>query len=297
MQTLRRSEPDSPSAGLPLWALWAVAPVVVALGIIGGMAAATYFAPAAGTAPVQTQPSTAAQAPATAAPSSVTQPAPTGNTKPNTASVFTPPSTEVTGGMEVPPVPRSGVIPTSGNTPTGVPRAVAGLSDAKAELDQYFGYYTDGGATISNVDYQLLTNTGYSTSLVGMISVSDYAGWAAALQNNPQHLKAWLETAAARIRPALESERVFLAWAVLEVRRDRPAGFTDGEVKLLKDGTYLVTRPLASTADPGQSTVALRPAASFAAGAAGTAGPWMTYGPQVRFDSTDKYRPVGSDGR
>ncbi len=305
METLRRSQPQHPSATLPLWTVWAVAPLVIALGIIGGMAVATYTDLGAGTRPAPAA-AAAGKTPAAANGPAPSKPAGSGTASPSNSNA-NPPNTSVTGQMEMPsniqtgPVPSAGTTipggtPTSSQSP-GAPSEVKDLRDAKAALDESFSFFAQGGAVISPVQYQLMTNAGFSKSLVGMISVEDHEAWQRAVRENPQALKAWLEKAAARVRPALEKEQVFLAWAVVEVRRERPAGFNESEVKSLSDGSYLITKPLASTIDPSQTAVSLRPAASPGPGSTAASGPWGTYGPQIRFDSTDMYRPLGSDGK
>lgn len=291
MHTLRRSEAPHPQATWPVWALWAVAPLVVALGIVGGMAAATFLA---APSPASAGEKQAAQAPP-AGTSSEAVPAGTGaSTGAPTSSVTAPgwPSAEPT---VRPSAPTPG--PTGPAQPPAAPRVVKDLRDAQAELNDHFSRYSDGSTTIDYIEYRVMRNVGLSVSLVGIVGGENYAAWNRALQQNPQRLRAWLETAAARVLPATSAENVFLAWAVVEVRPDRPTGFTAAEVKALDNGRYLVTRPLAATADPGQTTVTLRPVVTGTGGAPAQNTPWATYGPQIRGDSTDIYRPMGISGR
>lgn len=291
MHTFRRSEPHRPPATWPLWTLGAVAPVVAALGIVGGVAAATFLAPPpAGSLPRQEQATARAPGDATGPDSAAAKPG---------GNAITSPGSTAPGEMSIPPNNSTATLPTPSDIPdrsVGAPRVIRDLRDAQAELDSHYSYYTDGRATINRIEYRVMRNAGLSISLVGMISVQDYAGWARALRENPQRLQDWLEAAAARVLPATEKERIFLAWAVVDVRSNRPSNFSNDEVRTQHNGTHLITRPLASAIDPGQTKVAVRPLSSAPSGPTPT-GPWSTYGPQIRGDSTDIYRPTGIYGR
>lgn len=161
--------------------------------------------------------------------------------------------------------------------------------EARALLARAFGRYS-GGITI---DYQMMRNSGVSSSLVGMLSVQQYPLWAKALRDQPDQLHDWLNAASTSVAPAVNRDHFFLAWAVVDVVSSRPSGFAAHEVTPLDDGRFLVIRPLASTSEQTHSLVTLRSSESLNQSTAGRpgSGAWFTYGPVIRFDNTDLYRP------
>ena len=283
-----------PTKGWPLWALGAVAPVVLALGFVGGMALATYL-PRGAKPPATAQtvpsvptppPAKAPQQPATPAPSyipSIRDFRRYGDWEDGTLPV---------------PGPRTNNLPTPPET-TRAGEPPKDIREARQELVRAFGRLQIGNRVIPSIDYQQMRNAGESISVVGMIRASDYATWTAIQQENPEQLQAWLENVARRVQAAAIRDRFWLSWAVVEVLPDKPSGFASYEVTPLVGGTFLVVRPLAATMDPADTTVSLRAPVGDSPEAGQRppgSSPWATYGPVIRFDSTDLYRPAGLAG-
>lgn len=299
MHTLR---PLHHRTGWPRWALWSCIPVALSMGFIAGMALATYLpSPSAAPGPSeQGGPTQTAGTPGTPQPPKANQPAPPQDSSwkiPNT-----PLPQPVMPVQEDPPV-NSRITPGPQTVPpepvwsyqNGPPRDVR---MARSALTAMYAEYT--GAGPFSVEYQQMRHAGLGTSLVGLLRVDEYEGWATALQREPEKLQRWLESAARLAQPAAERDHFHLSWAVVEVRRSRPAGFADAELTPLSDGSYLILRPLASTVDHTKEDVSLRPLATLTTATAGRpvndGSPWATYGPVLRFDESDLYRPSGLTG-
>jgi hypothetical protein len=283
-------------SGWPRWAFFATIPFVLALGLIAGMAVATYTADG----PAIAQPQQAAETPQQQrdpAQPPVASPPPQSDSswqipaKPGLNASQPPPET-----LPLTPHPWSGsdIVPAPpARTPIDGPPADA--AEAAIALAGEFGTYSKGTASL-HVDYQQMRQSGQGVTVVGLIRAAAYPDWAKALRENPDQLAAWLQLAAARVQSAAIQERFFVSWSVVDVTQQRPAEFGDHEITPLSDGTYLVIRPLAATVDYAKTEISLRPLASLLDAASGlrTApdAPWATYGPALHFDSTDIYRPV-----
>ncbi|HEY3366623.1 MAG TPA: hypothetical protein VGK74_16330 [Symbiobacteriaceae bacterium] len=276
-------------SGWPLWPLFAAIPVVLALGFVAGMGVATYRPGVLTPGTLRTGPDQTTMAPparTTLPPgdSSWIIPTGAGTNLASGASPVTAPNPIVPppGPQAVSPDPQDVYFPGAATT----------LDEARMALRTDFGLYRAGGSVIF-VDYQKMRQASGSPTLVGIISVRDYDTWTSALQTNPDKLKAWLQGAAARVQAAAVKGGFHLAWAVVDVVRDRPNGFDDREVIPLDNRAFLVIRPLAATVDHAKTEISLRTAVELTQGAAGAVNsPWATYGPVVRFDSTDIYRPL-----
>lgn len=279
--------------GLPRWILWAATPVVLALGFVVGMAVATY------------QP---AQAPPEAPHTEVQPPATVQNMPP----VTQPPAVQSDAAWRIVTSNQgktAGSLPgQSGQSPLEtVPTAPAqpftgpanNSEDAKKALTTDFSLFSHGGA-IFRVEYQKMTHAGTSASVVGMIAAADYPNWERAMREYPEALRQWLESAAHRVQDAAAREGFHVAWAVVDVVDARPGGFADNELMPMENGTYLVIRRLASTVDHTKSEISLRPLASLLDSDANrsvtSTDPWSTYGPVIRFDGDDIYRPSRLSG-
>lgn len=303
----RRSHSTTAPATWPAWVLWALAPLAAVLGVVAGMALAVYTEPVRGPQPViqASRPAVATptgtqplQAPTTITQQPVTSaPSPTGTIiatdqapRPTRVPDHLPDSA---GGRQITPTP--GVVQPQ---PVIVaPRPITNVGEARSVLNAEFSNYAAGTVVVRGIEYQVMRNGGYTTSLVGLLPVGAYEAWKTALEADANRLQAWLDAAAERVRPAVERDRFFLSWAIVEVAPSRPAGFADHEVIAQTDGTYLIIRPLASTTSLTDLKVTLRPHSSLQAVATGqvthSAGPWVTYGPVIRYDSADIYRPTG----
>jgi hypothetical protein len=188
-------------------------------------------------------------------------------------------------------------------TPTvTVPKSVftgpaTDIVEARKALASDFSELKVGSATIAFEYQQMGQAGGTGKSVVGMIPASSYETWSTALRTEPDVLKKWLEDAARRVQSAAARDRFHIAWAVVDDLRDLPTGFADYEITPLENRTFLVIRPLASTVDYTKTDISLRPLASLDAAVANqpltAPGPWATYGPVLRFDATDMYRPLG----
>ncbi len=289
MQPLHTPAQPSGTAAWPLWVLLAALPLALALGFISGMAAATYL-PSPAVPPAVTAAPSLNQATGTPTAPDQSQP-PSNPAVDNDAGQVWKPSQPLN-------VPQT--LPTSPSLGSGYDGArMRDIRDARAELARSFARYQAEGAVIPRIDYQQMRNVGTGVSLVGLLSVDAYNGWTRALQTDPAGLKTWLESATRNVLPAMERDRFAVSWAVVDVRPERPAGFADYEATPLDNGSFLVIRPLASTIDPGEPTIALRlaPDPKQPPGLRPpTSAPWATYGPILRFDTTDLYRPLGTAG-
>ena len=289
---------DERPRGLPPWVLWAALPVVVALGFVFGMGLAVYLPPPAlGTA-------------AASVPVKGTEP--TGESQP-TSSTSTGQDSSwliVTSDSARAPVQPASDPWDLGSSQVSTPAPAKpepftgpslNVRDARKALQYEYGQYQADGVSIP-VEYQQMTQSASATglSLVGIISAEGYAQWEQALRLNPGGLKRWLESAALRAQPAAQTDRFHLAWAVVDVLREYPEGFATNEVIPLNNRTFLVVRPLAATEDHTKSSVVLRPLTSLAASASGRVvtdrTAWTAYGPLIRFDTTDRYRPDRTNG-
>jgi len=274
--------------GLPTWTLWAAIPVVTALGFVFGMALAVYLPEelprTVTTAPPTVQPEPPAQAPDT----------PPAQTDSSWQIVTTP--TPGTSGATLPtdgPLTEGATAP--GSTP---PEPFTGtahdIREARKALQYSFGRYEADGISFA-VEYQAMRQAERGTSLVGIVLVADYANWERTLRETPDKLQQWLEAAVARVQEAAVADRFHTAWAVVEVLREDPPGFATNEVTPLTNRSFLVVRPLAATRDHTKTEVAVRPLASLADSVSGRLvserSPWALYGPVIRFDTTDIYRP------
>lgn len=259
--------------GWPLWALAPAIPLAAALGVVAGIALATYTGAGAPPATVQ------------------------GTDQPSQSNHQT---WQIPGAV----LPETPVLPpvTMGDAVTqpdlpegvyfqGVPRDIR-----EARLALLTDYRTyEGPAGAINLDYQQMRNGGYGISVVGILTVEGYENWVQAQQTDPEALEHWLTQAAARVQQAALKDRFRVAWAVVDVLRQRPEGFTDDEVTQLDNGSYLVIRPLATTADYDKAEVLIRPLPDDS-GEVATTGkePWSVYGPVILFTSQDYYRPAGT---
>lgn len=287
--------------GWPRWTFWAAIPVVISVGFVTGMGLATYLPqeppPLAGTSPAS--PAQATNPPLAALPL-------TGSPSQSDPhwQIATPP-----GGAQPPPpegLARPSFSPGNTNpeglgyeTETGIHVNVPNpqtLVESRSFLQLRYGRYPNGFA----VDYQVMRHAGTGSSLTGLISVADYQVWAQEADRHPERLQQWLNDAVQTIRVTAQRERFHVAWAVVEVVTRRPAGFADFEVTALDNGSFLVVRPLASTADHSRSHVVLRDTPSLREAAGGRpvvgAPVWSVYGPVLRFNETDIYRPAGLNG-
>ena len=299
---MHTSDPFIQERGWPRWALWAAIPVMLSLGFVTGLGLATYQAAPAPPAQADAPPAGHQPAPDTAAPTSPAGPGPTADQSwqvPESGLLANQTSPTL---LEPPPIhepdltaPAPGVLP----PPSGVYNRPApqSLRDARTALAREFFRYQSGSVAI-RFDYQEMGHAGSRTSLVGLISVGDYRAWEAALASQPQALERWLESAVKKAAPALARDRFHLVWAVVDVVQSRPAGFADYEVTPLEDGTFQVTRPLAATVDYNSTLLSVRPLDSLRLSAAGqptaSGSPWATYGPLLRWDSSDIYRPTSA---
>lgn len=274
--------------GLPRWAVWAFAPVALALGIIAGVAASAYGpwpAPArepAIQAPSAEEPPATAESPAAPPAPVVDQPEPTETEPPAAlaaeAAPLLPPA--VDDFNSVPATPPVG--PSVGEART--------LVDARTALSTEFHTFTAGGREWFHVDYQMARDVNYDTMLVGIVKLAEYNNWLTAARDYRDELTRWLTAAARRVRDAAVNEGFNLSWALFEVVPDQPYGFLASEVTPLPRGQgYLVTRLLAAVTDFAGPTVTI--ATVPGTGPVTDPDPAAVYGPVLRFDSTDLYRP------
>lgn len=285
--------PEKPGPrSLPRWAVWAFAPLALALGIIAGVAASAYGPPAAPAEPVSVQAPPEEEPPAPADdPAAPGQMPGTGGSEPADADAAPLPPVE-TAALLPPPVDDSTY---AARIPAAVGPALAEvrtLIDARTVLAGEFAAFTAGGRQWFQVDYQITRDINYDTMLVGIVKIAEYNNWVTAVRDYRDELTRWLTAAARRVRDAAVNEGFNLSWALFEAVPDRPFGFLASEVTPLPRGEgYLVTRPLAAVTDFTGPTVALAAVITPDAGPVTTPGPSTVYGPVLRFDSTDLYRP------
>lgn len=262
--------------------MWAMIPVMIATGFVSGMALAVYRPVGAAEPPAPSQSGKAAtQAPTAGGLPGVPQQ--DSSWRIVTGGTDGHPASEPNLQDELPPLPR---VKFTGTATT--------IMEARMALQSDFSEYRTGSGTIY-IEYQQMRQAASGISLVGLIQAHDYEDWSTALRTDPEGLKHWLESAARRVQQASTADHFHLSWAVVDVLRDPPEGFGPTEVTLLDNRTYLVTRPLASTVDHTKADVSLRPLLSLEKAAAGervnSNDPWAAYGPLLRFDATDIYRP------
>lgn len=285
--------------GLPFWVLPAILPLALSLGFVVGMGLAHYRLLGA--------PETVAQAPL---PSDVdastgefipSSPQPTlpldaGTLVPAHVEPSEPAPTDVAVDEPVPTTPatKDGPVVTHPDpdhvyrvTPPTLP-AVTSLAEARITLQND----RTGIALIPGLEYQEMRNADGSVSLVGMLSVEQYMSWEALLRRDPDGLQKWLQSAAELVLSPKQADQFALSWALVETRVSVPSWALPSEVTALADGRFLVVRYLAGTTGLGQPTVAVRAADSLGSPAEPGAA-WSRFGPQIRFDSTDIYRPSG----
>jgi hypothetical protein len=253
----------------PRWLLWALSPLLLSLGFLSGVLLAMYLT---GQPPANPQPSSSVPQP----------PAPTTGIKPGETPWRIPTEQPAEEPIIVPPDPNAFYHEGPINS----------IRKARGVLASEFGYYALGDTRIQ-IEYQQMRHGGAGRSVVGMIAAADYPYWRLALQEEPEELENWLLRAASRVLPATQEDPFHLSWSVLDVLRERPEGFTESEVIPMENRTYLVIRPLASTVDHTKPAVSLRGLESLRAlGPHDAIGsPWAVYGPVLRFDATDLYRP------
>jgi len=290
--------------GLPPWTLWAAIPVILALGFVTGMAIASYTNPAGSAtreAPVAEE--QVSVPPVQNAAPAVTVPAPppdpswrivTSNNAANSPSNVI----SIPGLPGETPLEDGNIHSANPEPPPKFTGPAITIDDAKKALTSDFSSFAQGGAAF-RVEYQKMTHTN-GVALVGLIRVADYPAWEKAVREAPGELTKWLEDAARRVQPASSREGFHIAWSVVDVVDGWPGGFAKNELTLMDNGTYLVVRRLASTVDHTKTEISLRPLASLQESAANkqvtSSDPWATYGPVIRFDSTDLYRPIRTLG-
>jgi len=285
------------SWGLPRWVLWAASPAILALGFVLGIALATYLP--AGSPPPPDKVTAPTIHPGDVAATGTAQPGP------DVSWQIVSPSPLPLRNTTLPPVdagdPKAPQIRPEPEVPLQAFKgAPADIREARLALLTDYARYSDGHSEFV-VDYQQMRQAARGVSLVGLISISDYQVWMQALRENPDGLKRWLEGAARRTQSASARDPFHLSWAIVDVVRTKPEGFADYELIPLENRTYVVVRPLASTVDHTKAEVSLRPANSLEVAAAGqpvsATEPWAVYGPVLRFDETDLYRPLRASGQ
>jgi len=167
------------------------------------------------------------------------------------------------------------------------------LVDARAVLTAEYGAFVADGRERFQVDYQLARDDNYDTMLVGIVKIAEYNEWVSAVRDHRAELNRWLRSAAQRVQEAAVADGFTLTWAIFEVVTDRPYGFLASEVTPTPRGDgYLVTRPLAAVTDVPRSIVSIA-STDIGGGPQTAAGqPSNVYGPVLRFDPTDLYRPT-----
>lgn len=310
MQTVSCDETTPARRGLPPWMLFAAVPLVLALGFISGIALSIYRpvqpVPTQTAGPGQTptlpqvQPGTA---PSASPGDQGGSPPTTGGLQGSTDGRQSSGTTTLPHAVDETPLPAR--IPGQ-NVPLENPagsnnqpgntygrQEVRSLVDARAVLTTEFGAFRVDGQRLFTVDYQRARDIDYNVVLIGIVKISDYSNWVRATREYPHQLESWLRAAAERIRPAAMNEKFTLTWTIYETVSDPPYGFASKEVTPdPRGGGYVVTRPLAVVTNVAQTTIDIASGDSPASRAASTATPWTAYGPVIRFDPTDLYRPV-----
>lgn len=274
------AQPHKPyrSRGWPLWVLLATIPLALALGGVAGIAIATYTG--AGQTPVSQQNRTASTETSASGEDDQTRQIP--GTLRSTVPVLPPITADEP--ITQPDMPNRVYFQ---GTPQDIREARLAL------LTDYRTY--DGAGGPIQLDYQQMRHGGYGVSVVGIVTVEGYQDWIRAQEADQNALEQWLEDAARRVQPAAVKDRFRVTWAVVDVVRQRPASFTDQEITPLGNGSFLVIRPLATTADYDKVDVLLRPLPNSPEGAVTTGDePWLIYSPVILFTSQDYYRPPGT---
>lgn|GEM_PF-1903983 len=314
MQSAPLSQRHSSPRGIPRWLLFASMPLILSLGFVSGVALSIYLAVPVPDSPPTTQEGLESHA---TPEETATSPGPAvqaGNLPDSSPPglPIPPPTRPVDRGIQLPPViddsplrtapsPGPGAPATGPVTSPSTPAATYGLAvrdraDARSALAAEFSRYLIDGEVAFTVDYQVARDSRQNTVLVGIVKIGEYSEWVREVREHPDRLEAWLSRAAERVRPAAQKEGFHLTWTIFEVVSDVPYGFAAREVTRTPSGGYVVTRPLAAVVDVAKSSVAVASVADLSQGsAASLPGPWAAYGPVLRFDSTDLYRPVGTN--
>lgn len=310
--TLHEERPER--KGLPGWTLFAAIPLVLALGFISGIALSIYRPlPTQTSGPVQATPAPAEQFGSATQQGPSLPPTDQGGAPPAASDARSSPDGQRTGGTahlpraidDMPPspsrtpgpsTPRDG--PTGSNTQpaSAHERAeVRTLVEARAVLTAEFDAFRVDGQKLFSVDYQRARDIDYNVVLIGIVKISEYSEWIRAVNERPAQLEAWLKAAAERIQPAALKDKFTLTWTIYETVSDPPYGFASKEVTPdPRGGGYVVTRPLAAVTDVAKSTIAIASTGTSPSRPASSSNPWAAYGPVIRFDPTDLYRPVPS---
>lgn len=295
---MRSASYDTRHHGLPRWTLAAAAPVVLAVGFVAGVALAVYWPASEAESPVVTSPPTAVP-PVTGTSPAVLTPSPP-----------LPPSPTDDGQLAAADGPRashrSGPLPLPIDEPTQFaspgmldpwveqsrPEAKT-LVEARTALAAEYNLFHVNGRKAFQIDYQLARDANHNMVLIGIVKIADYPEWARAVRETPSLLENWLRAAAERAKPAALKEKFTLTWTIFEVVNDPPFGFASKEVSPLpRGGGYLVTRPLAAVTNVERSTVTIATVDDPTRPVTATEAPWAAYGPVLRFDPSDLYRPV-----
>lgn len=292
--------------GLPRWALFAAIPPVLALGFISGIALSTYWpaplppAAAEGATQPAEQPAGATAEPrrsagGPAAPQSGAgglHESPdvrrTGSAAPTLPQAIDDPPPYIS---RLPgPMPGQGTPGKGGSAPQVEVRTRA---EAREALVREFGAFEVNGEKLFAVDYQVARDYKLDIVLIGIVKISDYPAWLRATREYPAQLESWLKGAAMRIKPAAETEKFSLVWTIFETVSEPPAGFSGREVTARPGGQgFVVTRPLAAVTDMAKSAVSIASTDVNASQPATSTVPWASYGPVIRFDTNDLYRPT-----
>lgn len=306
MRSMPYEEIHQSRKGIPRWALLAATPLILALGFISGIALSAYrpvpVAPA--TSVGQPPAATPDQPPPTAPPGESAAPAdqsarlglpaladarPTAIGSPLPHAVDEPaPFITRTPGLNVTQTTPSG----STTRPASVyGAAVRTVVDARAVLTAEFGAFRVNDRQLFAIDYQVARDANYGTVLIGIVKIAEYGSWQQAVLEYPAQLETWMKAAALRVKSAELGDNFTLTWTIFEKVSEPPYGFAAKEVTRDPKGGYVVTRLLAAVTDPANATVTiaaseLRPTVNGA--------PWSAYGPVIRFDSTDLYRPTAT---
>lgn len=297
----------SPRRGLPTWVLSAVLPLMLSLGFVAGMGLAhvrLLQTPQLPTPNPSSQPEPAkgeaANTPSSSNPTpplnsgtlnpARLQPAPAGSDKPSPDPSVIPPVTA--GNGQTPPATG----PSTGDQRPGDVYGDSPVASIRTIQEARLALVNDqaGRGPIPQIDYQQMRNASGTVSLVGILNAEQYMTWEAVLRREPESLQDWLQAAANLVLNPAQTDQFALNWALVETRLSPPSWALPSEVTALEDGKYLIVRYLAGTS-PGQARVDLRPLSSLGSQADSTAA-WSRYGPQIRFDSTDIYRPSGVSG-
>jgi hypothetical protein len=299
----------APRRGLPTWVLSAVLPLMLSLGFVAGMGLAHVRllqtdqrpTPKPSSRPVPSKGevagTTSSSDPTPPLNSGILsparlQPAPSngGNTTQD-PSVIPPVATG--GGRTTPPPGPSTGDSKPGNVYGDSPAPVAAIKTIQEARLALLNEQASHGS-IPQIDYQQMRNASGTVSLVGILSAEQYMTWESILRREPESLTHWLQASADLVLSPAQGDQFALNWALVETRVSVPSWALPSEVTSLADGRFLIVRYLAGTS-PGQSQVDIRPLSSLGSQADSTAA-WSRYGPQIRFDDTDIYRPSGVTG-